>query len=249
MGDQNLEGIALNLLPGGSLTGEFVFEGNLATDLTQQQKSSFRVNLLRQPDIPGASLGGSSTGAIAPNSVDTSFRMQNIYPGDFRVMVAPLMNSFSWSPPAVASDPVGSIFVRSIRFGSAEALNDGLRLATNTPDQRLQIVLAAGGKLSGLVTNERNEPMPNVKVAVVPDFAYRQRDDLYKSAVTDASGAFKIQAIPPGDYRVFAWEDVADGAWQDADVLRNVEARGKPVRITQGGQTAVELVAIPRGAQ
>jgi hypothetical protein len=164
-------------------------------------------------------------------------------------MVAPVMNSFSWSPAAVASDPMGSIFVRSIRFGSVEVLNDGLRLATNTPDQRLQIVLAAGGKLAGLVTNERNEPMSNVKVAIVPDFAYRQRDDLYKSAVTDASGSFKVQAIPPGDYRVFAWEDIADGAWQDADILRNVEARGKPVRITQSGQTAVELVAIPRGAQ
>ena len=249
MGDQNLEGIAVNLLPGGSLTGEFIFEGSLATDITPQQKSSFRVNLLRQPDIPGASLAGSSTGAIAANAVDTSFRIQNIYPGDFRVMVSPFMNSFSWSLPAVPSDPIGSIFVRSIRFGNVDVLNDGLRLASNTPDQRLQIVLAAGGKLAGLVANERNEPMANVKVALVPDFAYRQRDDLYRSAVTDASGNFNMQAIPPGDYRVFAWEDIADGGWQDADILRNVEGRGKPVRITQSGQTAVELVAIPRGSQ
>ena len=164
-------------------------------------------------------------------------------------MVAPFTNSFSWSLPAVPSDPIGSIFVRSIRFGNVDVLNDGLRLASNTPDQRLQIVLAAGGKLAGLVANERNEPMANVKVALVPDFAYRQRDDLYRSAVTDASGNFKMQAIPPGDYRVFAWEDIADGGWQDADILRNVEGRGKPVRITQSGQTAVELVAIPRGSQ
>ena len=248
MGDQNLEGVAVNLLPGGSLTGEFVFEGKLATDLTPQQKSSFRVNLARQPDIPGASLGGSSTGGIAANAVDTSFRIQNIYPGDFRVMVSPLMNAFAWSPP-VLGEPVGNIFVRSIRFGSTEVLNDGLRLATTNPDQRLQIVLAAGGKLAGVVTNERNEPMANAKVAIIPDFAYRQRDDLYKSAVTDASGNFRIQGIPPGDYRVIAWEDIVDGAWQNADVLRNVEARGKAVRIAEGGQAAVEMVAIPRGAQ
>src|SRR4030095_9128639 len=142
------------------------------------------------------------------------------------VMVAPLMNSFSWAPPAVQGDPIGSMFVRSIRFGNVEVLNDGLRLTTNSPDQRLQIVLASGGKLSGVVANERNEPMPSVKVVLVPDFAYRQRDDLYKSAVTDSSGNFKIQGIAPGDYRVFAWEDIPDGAWQDADVLRNVEVRG-----------------------
>ena len=91
--------------------------------------------------------------------------------------------------------------------------------------------------------------MANAKVAIIPDSAYRQRDDLYKSAVTDASGNFRIQGIPPGDYRVIAWEDIVDGAWQDADVLRNVEARGKAVRIAEGGQAAVEMVAIPRGAQ
>jgi hypothetical protein len=249
MGEQDLDNISLNLLQGGTLVGEFLFEGKLATDLTPQQKSSFRVNLLRQPDIPGASLGGASTAAIAANAVDTTFRMQNIYPGDFRVMVTPLTNSFSWSPPPVLGEPLGNIFVRSIRFGSTEVLTDGLRLATSNPDQRLQIVLATGGKLAGVVTNERNEPMANVKVAMIPDFAYRQREDLYKSAVTDASGNFKMQGIAPGDYRVFAWEDIADGAWQDADVLRNVEVRGKSVRIAEGGQAAMEIVAIPRGPQ
>jgi hypothetical protein len=236
-------------LQGGTLVGEFLFEGKLAADLTPQQKSSFRVNLLRHPDIPGASLGGSSTGAIAANAVDTTFRMQNIYPGDFRVMVAPLTNTFSWSPPPVLGEPLGNIFVRSIRFGSTEVLTDGLRLATSNPDQRLQIVLGTGGKLAGVVANERNEPMANVKVVMVPDFAYRQREDLYKSTVTDASGNFRLQGIPPGDYRVFAWEDIADGAWQDADVMRNFEARGKAVRIAEGGQTAAEIVAIPRGPQ
>jgi hypothetical protein len=246
MAEQNLENVAVNLLPGGTLNGEFIFEGKLATDLTPQQKSSFRVNLARYPDIPGASLGGASSGGITANAVDTSFRLQSIFPGDFRVTVSPLINPFSWSQP-VLGDPMANIFVRSIRLGNLEVLTDGLHLASNNPDQRLQIVLATGGKLSGVVTNERNEPMPNVKVALVPDFSLRQRDDLYKNAISDGSGNFKMQGIPPGDYKVFAWEDIADGAWQDADILRNVEVRGKVVRLTEGGQTAVEVVVIPRG--
>jgi hypothetical protein len=248
IGEQNLEGINLTLLTGGSLSGEFIFEGKLATDLTPQQKSSFRANLVRDPDIPGASLGVASTGAIAPNAADTSFRLQSVFPGDFRVQVSPLINAFSWSPPALA-DPLSNVYVRSIRFGSAEVLGEGLHLMSNNPDQRMQIVLATGGQLEGVVTNDRNEPMNNVKVAIVPDFAFRRRDDLYKNATTDASGKFKVQGVAPGDYRVFAWEDIADGAWLDADVLRDVEARGKAVRISEGGQTAVEVVAIPRGRQ
>jgi hypothetical protein len=96
---------------------------------------------------------------------------------------------------------------------------------------------------------KRNEALANLKVALIPDFAYRKRDELYRNAMTDASGRFRIQGIAPGDYRVLAWEEIADGAWQDADVLREVEARGKLVRIKEDEPTAVEVVAIPGGRQ
>ena len=248
MGSQNLENVSLHLLPGGSLTGEFIFEGDLASSLTPQQKSSFRVSLSRHPDIPGASLGGASAGNVAANATDNAFRLQSIFPGDFRVMVTPFINAYSPTPQTLP-DPLAAVFVKSMRYGNVDVLSDGLHLETHNPDQRLQIILATGGRLEGVVTNDRNEAMANVKVALVPDFAYRSRDELYRNAVTDASGKFKIQGIAAGDYRVFAWEEIADGAWQDADVLREVQSRGKAVRISEGGQMGVELVAIPGGRQ
>jgi len=246
MGNQNLDNVSINLLPGGTLTGEFIFEGNLASSLTPQQKSSFRISLSRQPEIPGASLGGASNGSIAANATDTLFRMQSIFPGDFRVMVSPFINAFSWTTQTLG-DPLGNMYVKAIRYGNLDALSDGLHLETHSPDQRLQIVLATGGKLDGVVMNERNEAMANVKVAVVPNLGYRNRDDLYRNALTDPSGKFKLQGIAAGDYRVFAWEDIADGAWQDADILREVESRGKIVHINDGEQASVEVVAIGGG--
>jgi len=248
MGSQHLENVVINLLPGGSLSGEFVFEGDLAANLTPQQKTQFRVSIARQPDIPGAALGGASTGNIAPNSADNSFRLPSIFPGDFRVMVAPFINGFSQTPTTLP-DALANVYVKSIRYGSTETLTDGLHLESYNPDQRLQVVLATGGQLNGAVMNDRGEPMSNVKVVLVPDFALRNRDELFRNAVTDTTGTFKIQGIAAGDYRVFAWEDIADGAWEDADILREVESRGKPVRVTEGGQTAVEVVAISGGRQ
>jgi hypothetical protein len=53
--------------------------------------------------------------------------------------------------------------------------------------------------------------------------------------------------LPGGDYKVFAWEEISDGAWQDADVLRQVESRGKAVHIVDGEQTSVEVIAIAGG--
>jgi hypothetical protein len=97
--------------------------------------------------------------------------------------------------------------------------------------------------------NDRNEALSNAKVALVPNLGYRNREDLYRNAVTDSSGKFKLQGIPPGDYRVFAWAEIADGAWQDADILREVESRGKMVHINEGEQTATEVVAISGARQ
>jgi hypothetical protein len=246
MGNQNLENVSLNLLPGGTLNGEFIFEGNLASSLTPQEKTSFRVNLSRQPDIPGASLGGASSGGIAANATDTSFHLQSIFPGDFRVMVSPLINTFSWTTQTLP-DPLANIYVKSIRYGNRDVLSEGLHLETHSPDQRLQIILSTGGRLDGAALNDRNEAMANVKVALVPNLSDRNRDDLYKTSVTDASGKFKIQGIAAGDYRVFAWEEITDGAWQDPDVLREVESRGKAIHINDGEQASVEVFAIPGG--
>jgi protocatechuate 3,4-dioxygenase beta subunit len=248
MGNQNIDGISVNLLPGGTLNGEFIFEGNLASILTPQQKSSFRVNLSRQPDIPGATLGGASTGAIAPNAIDNLFRMPSIFPGDFRVMVSPLINAFSWTPQTLA-DPLTNMYVKSARYGNQDVLGGGLHLDTHSPDQRLQITLATGGGLQGVVLSSRNEPMSNVKVALIPNSGNPNREDLYRNAVTDASGRFKIQGIAAGDYRVFAWEDIADGAWEDTEILRAADARGKTVHINDGEQSSVEVFANPGGRQ
>jgi hypothetical protein len=248
LGNQNIEGISVNLLPGGTLNGEFVFEGNLASTLTPQQKSSFRVNFARQPDIPGATLGGASNGVIPPNATDNSFRIPSIFPGDFRVQVSPLINAFSWTPQTLA-DPLTNMYVKSARYGNQDVLSGGLHLDTHSPDQRLQITLATGGGLQGVVLSNRNEPMSNVKVALIPNSGNPDREDLYRNAVTDASGRFKIQGIAGGDYRVFAWEDIADGAWQDGDVLREADARGKPVHINDGEQSSVEVFATPGGRQ
>ena len=43
--------------------------------------------------------------------------MPSIFPGDFRVMVSPLINAFSWTPQTLA-DPLANMYVKSIRYGN-----------------------------------------------------------------------------------------------------------------------------------
>ena len=141
------------------------------------------------------------------------------------------------------------MYVKAARYGNQDVLGGGLHLDTHSPDQRLQIVLATGGGLQGVVLSNRNEPVPNSKVALIPNSGNLDREDLYRSTVTDATGKFKIQGVAAGDYRVFAWEDIPDGAWEDADLLREADAKGKTVHINEGEQPSVEIFASPGGRQ
>jgi hypothetical protein len=139
---------------------------------------------------------------------------------------------------------LSSVYVKSIRLGSSDVLAEGLHLTTTAPEARLQIVLAKGIKLEGSVSDDRQSPARNVKVALVPDFPNRNRIDLYRSATTDGSGKFRMQAIPPGDYKIYAWEDIVDGAWQDQEVLRAYDSRGRAIRIEDGRAATVEITVI-----
>ena len=50
-----------------------------------------------------------------------------------------------------------------------------------------------------------------------------------------------MEGLPPGDYRVFSWESVADFAWQDPAFMRDYEDRGRAVRLTAGARQTVDL--------
>ena len=81
-------------------------------------------------------------------------------------------------------------------------------------------------------------------VVLVPDIDKRHRMDLYKTVATDNAGRFRVSAVPPGDYVLFAWEDIETGAWLDADFLNGIERQGTFVKITEGGRVAIQLTVI-----
>jgi hypothetical protein len=62
--------------------------------------------------------------------------------------------------------------------------------------------------------------------------------------MTDSTGKFTIRGVPPGDYKLFAWNSIEQFSWFDPEVLRTDESKGKPVHVLESANQTIELRAI-----
>jgi uncharacterized protein (DUF2141 family) len=87
-------------------------------------------------------------------------------------------------------------------------------------------------------------------VVLVPqDKERRAQSVYYRSAATDESGRFRFQSVVPGDYAVFAWEDLEEGdAYMDPEFLKPFESKGLAVTIREGEKQEIQVTAIPGDA-
>ena len=75
--------------------------------------------------------------------------------------------------------------------------------------------------------------------------ASRRRSGCENIRRSDQSGRFTLKGIAPGDYKLFAWEQIEAGAYQDPDFLKPFENRGESINIREGSRETRQLKAIP----
>jgi hypothetical protein len=138
-------------------------------------------------------------------------------------------------------------YVKSIRVGSTDILDAGLRAMGPLPNPIDIVIASDSGTIRGTVLDDRSQPYTNATVALVPETPdLRGRLDLYRNITSDSDGNFQITTIPPGNYKLFAWTYAPIGSWQTVDFLRNYENSGQIIRVTPGGrQQDVRLTLTP----
>jgi protocatechuate 3,4-dioxygenase beta subunit len=223
----DVDRVSVIMTPPVDINGSLVLEG--AQGLPED---AHPVGILKSDLAGGSDVFIPAAGPQRQEFAATSRFIESVVEGDYRVEVDNLPRN---------------TYVKSIRFGGADVLNDGLRVDTRSTD-RLDIVLSANAAtIDGVVTSKDRQPVANSVVALVPDLAHRTRDDLYRSAATDESGRFRLQNIAPGDYFLFAWEDIEPGIWRDPEFVRRNAALGKAVHINEAARENIEITAIPFG--
>lgn len=233
-GETDITGIRIIVSGGFSIAGQISVESS--ADSTPVKLAGLRVLLRGDPEL--LTSGTAQPGAVSETG---SFTLENVAAGEYRVDVAPILDLNAPAPAAPEA------FVESIRYGDTDVLNGSFRIdAAPEAGTTLKIVISnKWGSASGTVLDSGSKPSVASTVVVVPDPDHRRRRDLFKSVTTDASGRFQFNRLAPGVYKMFAWEEVDPGIWNDAAFMSRYEDRGKEIRIGEGGNGEIQLTVIP----
>jgi len=108
----------------------------------------------------------------------------------------------------------------------------------------LDIVISSkAARVDGRVIDDRRQPVSGAVTVLIPT-DQRDRFDLYKTVATNQSGSFSFHGIPPGEYKIFSWEDLDSFSFYDPAVLKLYEQNGKPVHFSESSTEIIEVPVI-----
>lgn len=139
------------------------------------------------------------------------------------------------------------LVVKSIGTEQADILRDGLTLAAGAKVSIEIVVAPDGGQIDGSALDKDDNPLAGATVVAIPEPALRAHPERFYQASTDQNGRFQLNNVAPGEYKIFAWDDIESGVWFDPDFLRDVESRGEPVKLGAKGRETVKVHVL--GAQ
>jgi protocatechuate 3,4-dioxygenase beta subunit len=218
-GQSDIENIVLELSPAAEIKGQLHLAGRSPASLSDAQIS------LNPP--PGVYYFGWPGGSV---KADGSFTISNVVTAThYELNVNGLSEDY---------------YVKSARLGDTDILDAGVEF-TSSVSGRLDVFMSSnGGEVEGVVLNADDQPAKAATVELVPDEPHRARSRLYRQASTDQYGRFLIKGVAPGGYKLFAWEDIIDGQYEDPEFMKSYETLGQPVAIRELSHDSAQLTLI-----
>ena len=219
IGDADLENVILPLSPGLEIAGTLKTEGDPAK---QSQASSPVYNVyLQSQEGPGF---GNGSGRV---SSEGNFRLHAIPAGVYRANIGGV--------------PDGS-YLKSVRYGGQDMTGKDMDLTSGAGGEMQIVISSNAADISGVVRNENGEAVPGVTIQSYLD------DELKRTATTDQNGSYHLTSLAPGDYRLYAWEDIEPGLGQEPSFRKNFDSRAAVAKLQEKSHESVELKLISKDA-
>jgi protocatechuate 3,4-dioxygenase beta subunit len=217
----DVNGIRLVGAPPLTVSGRLVVDQAAAQALRPSA-----VRIMVAPAQPGIPMIG-MTGPVAVND-DLSFEAK-ARPGKMRITLAGAL--LGWA-------------IRSVRFKGDDVVDSGfeLRAGENAADVEVELTNRLTD-VSGIVTTPKGEAVKDYSVVVFPSDRekWTPNSRYLKTARPDQDGRYKVNGLPPGEYRVIALDYVDQNEWSDPEFLEKIRAGATAFSISEGEAKSVDL--------
>jgi uncharacterized surface anchored protein len=162
------------------------------------------------------------------NVKDGAFELRSVAPTVYHIAITNLPDGFC---------------VKSMRFAERDVVHRELDLSSGAGGA-LEIQLSAKpAAITGTVHNSNGDPVTSANVQV-----WSKDDPEVRPALTDDAGHFTLHNLPPGEYRVIAFESIERGVIENPTFRASFEGQAAVVTLQEGSQENVDLKLIPKAA-
>lgn len=207
---------------GATATGHLTFEGGSKPDTL----TNIRVSAM-SADSDGPMMGiGAGSGTVKP---DGTFELRGL--SGMRILRA-------------VNLPQGWV-LKSIRVNGADVTDNGIEFKTGEALTGVDVVLTSKlTEVTGAVKGAGSSPATDYTLVVFSDEPQRwsAANTRYIAATRpDQAGKFQVKNLPPGGYYAIAVDYLAQGEWNDPDVLERLKPKATKFSLDEGEKKTLDL--------
>lgn len=212
VGEEPIANLSAPVIVPMEIEGRLVLDGR---DEAPKMMSGGRVVLVPSDDVY-------QTVPQTTINPDGTFKLAGVGPDKYQLTVTGL--------PETA-------YLKAAKWGD-QSRDDGTVEITTPPAPFTLVVSDAGATVSGSVQDDKGDPASGAFVVLRHKGKNVSRN---KVARVDEKGVFRAQGTAPGEYWVYAVDEVDAGALEDDDYVKPFLSKATSVKVEAGGQQALTL--------
>ena len=218
VGDKNVDDVILQLAPPAEVAGTIRMDGTTAAGVVAT------VGLIA---LEGQTRNNSQ---FVQSKNDGTILIPGVGPNVYRVAVGGL--------------PAGT-YVKSIRCSGQDVTKAALDLTAGAGGNLEIIVSPDAASVTGTVRNDKGDPSAGVLVTLWERGSSGVAEFVRNSA-TDQNGGFRFQSLPPGEYRIAAWEQIEPNMANVPEFRGKFETQAAAVHLTPKSHESVDVKLVTR---
>jgi hypothetical protein len=143
------------------------------------------------------------------------------------------------------------VYLQSIRSrDGGDLLATELDLTQGGGHREITVTLnLSPARVDGSVLDGDGHPLPRKVVTLAPSPPDNTQAHRYRRTVSDEGGRFALGGLPPGDYCLYAWQELPETAQFDGELLVREAGRCTKVQLQEGGKESVQLTLHTSGGR